>query len=285
MSTSIKERLTIANYIKSNPTATNSEVMQDTGININVGGIRKWITQKGIDEYIAYVSELKAMESKRRAKTRKKVKTGEFTNQDGEKKNVARNKMVNAISNSGIKAGKLLTMPNEDWKIEALIDKYVSKIFKYEACENNKKVFPIMLSKVEEFGRSSECHYGDIGKQIIPMGADTYSHMILDYCGNLDTFQNEIIHAMMNKLVVDGGIIAITLSKVHNYSPKVGKVNKLRDKIAGFDVAMYDDTCKTTVYIKMFFEMMCSLTDFEVIESLEYMDKAPMMLTILRRKS
>jgi len=282
MSTTTKERLSIANYIKSNPTATNGEVMQGTGINVNIGGVRKWITQKGVDEYIAYVGELRAMESKRRTKTRNKVKSGEFTNQKGEKKNVARNKMVNAIANSNIKTGKLLTMPNEDWTIESLIDRYVSKVFKYEACENDKKVFPIMLSKVDDFGRSSECHYGDIGKQILPMGEDTYSHMILDYCGNLETFKREIVHACMHNLVVDGGTIAITVCKARNSSPMVGKLNRYVTKMTG---NLPTDESKTAIYIRTFFEQVASISDFEVIESLEYFDTSAMMLTILRRKS
>jgi len=289
--TTLRERLKVATYIQANPTATSEEVQVATKVKKSLTGIRKWISQKGIEEYVAMITLLRNAERKRKQVARRKkagkpvTKLGEFTNQKGEKKNIARNKMVNAIANSGIKKGKVLTLPNEDWTIERMLNEYVSKVFNYEAVEWNLGIFNTMSTKKDLYGQSNNVHYGSVSDHILPMGADTYSHMILDYCGTLETFKKEIVHAMMNNLVVKGGTIAITVGKACNFSPTVGKVNRLRNKIAGFDVSMYDDTCKTTVYIEMFFKMFCSVTEFEVVESLEYGDSSPMMLTILRRKS
>jgi len=286
--TTLRERLKVATFLKANPTATNEEIVVATKVKKPLSGIRKWITTKGVDEYIAMITLLRNAERKEKqvARREKSGKTkaatvGEFTNQVGENKNVARNKMVNAIANSGIKKGKVLTLPHTEWTIERMISQYVSKVFNYVAVERNFEDYVTMKLNSKQYGQKNECYEGSISDKIIPMGVDSYSHMLLDYCGLLETNKNDILHALTNNLVVNGGTIAVTVLKARCSSPSVVKTNRLKAKWTGETIKDTDNAS----YIKTFFELVAAITDFEVIESLEYYDSAPMMLTILRRKS
>ncbi|MDZ7785975.1 MAG: hypothetical protein U5L95_02530 [Candidatus Saccharibacteria bacterium] len=119
-----------------------------------------------------------------------------------------------------------------------------------------------------------------VGEHIVNDAEDTYSSAILDYCGFIDTFYDEINDVMKRNLVKKGGYITLTLSendrvlnhslRMNSYSNKyikncyAGKeptgaevtndlVNFLVNSNAGYEIVVkfpYKDTrVKTLLFI------------------------------------
>jgi hypothetical protein len=139
------------------------------------------------------------------------IKTDAFANSDGIKKEAAREIMVEAIRVSGL-YGKVLTLPYKYCNIERkLID--VSKKFSFVGCETEPDVYFEMIRTVAEHRIDMECSPRPIGEKIEVAHEGEYSHLLLDYCGQLNSFQNDIKMAMENDIVKVGGSISITLNK------------------------------------------------------------------------
>jgi hypothetical protein len=148
---------------------------------------------------------------KSKTSTKLKNKPDAFANSNGTKKEQAREVMVEAIRVSGL-YGKVLTLPYKYCNIELKLIE-VSKKFSFVGCETEPKVYFEMLRTVAKEQINMECSPNAIGEKIEVAHKDEYSHLLLDYCGQLNSFQNDIKMAMENDIVKVGGTISITLNK------------------------------------------------------------------------
>ena len=273
--TTLRERLAVAELIQEKPNITNKGIQRQVNITGGgIAGVKKWIKQKGVNQYVEFLRNKLIEEKKQHIQ-------GEFTNKDGEGKGVSRRTMAMHIGRSGLRKGKVLTLPHIHWTMESLLQDTVSKVFKYVAVENNLNVFPQMAAKVTDFGRGSEVYYGDIAGKIYAAQEDEFSHLILDYCGTLETFRKEIIHACLNNIVKVGGTISVTVQKARTNSVCVEKTINLKSKWTGEYLKETDNTH----FIGTFFDMLSAMTDFEVVDKVQYGDGSPMMLVVIKRTS
>jgi hypothetical protein len=202
-----------------------------------------------------------------------------FSNFDGDGKLGARGRILLAIDFAKIRVGKILTLPSSEWKMERMINQ-ISKRFNYIACENNLEYFKKMVAKSDWYGTKNECHQVPIGDLIFQAKEDEYSHLILDYCGRIESFQKEIKYACENNIVKKGGVIAVTLFKTRSNAPIISKLNQLHSDMTGQHIKMNDNENA----IKMFFHCLSAMTEFEVVEEFTYNDGSPMILVILKRR-
>lgn len=138
-----------------------------------------------------------------------------FKNHNGEGKNSVREFVSEYISKSVGRNPKILTLPCDQWIWEKLL---LSKRpdCKFVGVEYDTKVFQQM---VKTYTKSSELkksvlslHNSDMCEVINHSHTDEYSHMILDYCGIINTFKSEINDVLVRDLVKVNGYISITLS-------------------------------------------------------------------------
>jgi hypothetical protein len=202
-----------------------------------------------------------------------------FSNFNGDGKLGARERTFNAVKLSKFRCGKIATLPSTEWKMERSINQ-ISKRFNYIACENNLEYFKKMVAKSDWYGTKNECHQTPIADLIFQAKEDEYSHLLLDYCGRIETFQKEIKYACENNIVKKGGVIAVTLFKTRSNAPIISKLNQLHSDMTGQHIKMNDNENA----IKMFFHCLSAMTEFEVVEEFTYNDGSPMILVILKRR-
>ena len=146
------------------------------------------------------------------------VKTAKntFANYCGSRKDKARQLIAECIMQTKRQSSNILTLPAENWLMEKNIMKQKSG-YKFTAVERDKETFQTMVKNLianQKLFDSVMCiENKSIGEVIETDKEDTYSSAILDYCGFIDTFYDEIDDMMKRNLVKKGGYIAITLSE------------------------------------------------------------------------
>jgi hypothetical protein len=139
-----------------------------------------------------------------------------YTNYDGSGKAKARRLIGEAIMQTKRQSSNILTLPAEKWTMEKNILKQKSG-YKFTAVERDKGTYQKMMSNMMSNPMLLDSVIGilnkSIGEVIVNDGEDTYSSAILDYCGFIDSFYEEIDDVMKRNLVKKGGFIAITLSE------------------------------------------------------------------------
>ncbi len=136
-----------------------------------------------------------------------------FKNDKGENKQKARDLMVSSIANSNTTKGTILTLPFKHCIIEQQILKQVSKKYKFLGCEIDSGVYNEMLITIAKNNLPISTHKGTIGDKIRQAKTNEYSHLVLDYCGQLGTAHDDIKVCIENDIVELDGTILITLNK------------------------------------------------------------------------
>lgn len=268
-----KNRLNVAELIAENPNISNASILSLVDIKESqIGGVRKWLTQKGVNEYVEFLKAKLATE-------KQTYKVGNFTNKTGNGKNKARRAMTKAIKESGVKKGTILTLPSTTWSLEKMIRENVAKAFNFLAVENDFENYVVMRRMGKNYGRGNKYYEGEIGDKILGASEGEYAHMMLDYCGQLETYKKEIVHAIMNNLVVVGGTIAVTVGAARDGGDHIKKVNEYRMDVTGEEYNVTDNY----QYITTFFEFITALSGFEMVQTVRYADTYPMMLVIIKR--
>jgi len=176
-------------------------------------GVRNQDLIKKFSVSLATISRLRKLVIEPKSKkVYKKINTDAFSNSNGVKKEEARETMVEAIRTSGL-YGKILTLPYKYCKIERKLIDTVSNKFSFVGCETEPNVYFDMIRTVAEHRINMECSPRPIGEKIDVAHEGEYSHALLDYCGQLNTFKSDIETAMRNDIVAVGGTISITLNK------------------------------------------------------------------------
>jgi hypothetical protein len=139
-----------------------------------------------------------------------------FNNYSGDGKGMARNLIADAIMETKRQSSNILTLPAENWLMEKNIIKKKPG-YKFTAVERLRETFNLMVANASNNPsiRDSVVGYlnNTVGEVIADKKEDTYSSMILDYCGFIDSFYNEINDILKRNLVKKDGCIAITLSE------------------------------------------------------------------------
>lgn len=149
-----------------------------------------------------------------------------FNNHNGNGKRECRKLVSEYIGNVLGRNPKILTLPCNKWlwEKEVLQNKPESK---FVGVEYNNDVYNKM---VKHYTEDSSLQKSVISMYNCPMSevisrtkTEEYSHMILDYCGVINSFEDEIEEVLTRDLVKVEGIISITLSKTGRCNGIEGK--------------------------------------------------------------
>lgn len=201
-----------------------------------------------------------------------------YSNADGIKKQQAREQMIEAISTSNLNTGDVLTLPFSTCELEKQLNQSYRNKFRYIGCEREPDVYYEMLRTIADERLVMNTHFGSISDKIYSAFSNEYAHLILDYCGQISTFQEEIKHAITNNIVQVGGTISVTLCKRGELKGKIAeKIEALPENFVSND--------KLQIYaIKLFFSEFAG-ADYKISTFMEYKDdgKMPMVLVVLKR--
>ena len=173
-------------------------------------------TYHSVNHILAWLDKADGTTKPKTSPKRIKEAKNTFSNYYGSGKAKARHLIGESILLTKRQSSNILTLPADKWKMEKNILKQKSG-YKFTAVERDKETYqemmknlvsdPMLLNSVIGTANKS------IGEVIVNDGEDTYSSAILDYCGFIDSFHDEINDVMKRNLVKKGGYIAITLSE------------------------------------------------------------------------
>jgi hypothetical protein len=252
---------------------------------------------KGREEKIA---KLKAKVSKKLSsldKAVKEVKTNKYSNADGTYKQQAREMMIEACKVQGVTP----TLPFSTCELEKQFLAKKGKGFEFIGCEKELDTFGDMVNTIREdkvLKKAITPFYGLIGDLLKNATESQFANLILDYCGVLDTFKDEIKDVIDRDLMSVGGAMCVTLSKM-GISNKDGIIGKIMSQ---FPTGMFgDEIGDTELATKLFFTSILK-DGYSIEEFFSYQDdvkdengqpvlkkngavkkKMPMMLIIVRR--
>jgi hypothetical protein len=209
-----------------------------------------------------------------------------FKNYYGSGKDKARDLIAESIMLTKRQSSNILTLPADTWIMEKNILKKKSG-YKFTAVERDKETYlkmvknmvdnPILSESVIDMANKS------IGEVIVNNGEDTYSSAILDYCGFIDSFYQEIDDVMKRNLIKKGGYITITLAEndrtlnnsnyTNSYSNTYIKNCCVDEEINGAKVT--NDLINFLVYNNV---------GYKIVKKFKYRDKkVNMLLFIIKR--
>lgn len=211
---------------------------------------------------------------------------GTYTNGEGMKKQEARKAIIIAVKNSAINTGRVLSLPFTTCALEIQLNTKFRNKFRYIACERNPEYYFQMMKTIADQKLRMNTYLGNIADKIYEARQDDYAHLILDYCGQISSFQDEITYAVRNDIVQVGGIIAVTLTKRGELKGRLSE--KMSNIPQGFFHEEIGDKTQITA-IKTFFTSLIysNESNYTINTFLEYQDegKAPMVLVVLKRLS
>jgi predicted DNA-binding transcriptional regulator len=203
---------------------------------------------------------------------------GDYTG-GGEQKKLARDKMVKYISRTGVEG----VVPSLMWKntyIEGNVLKTLPNM-KFIGIDKSPSVILALKKKIREKNLPITTKVGLISSMIYGVDADTYGHLILDYCGNLFSYTKEIEHAIDNNIVQVGGIIAITFSKTMR-SGNGQNADFIRSLSNTISNNIDDFRCDADRQNESYFYNIVG-RNYAIREFFHYCDSSPMSLVILQR--
>ena len=213
-----------------------------------------------------------------------KPKVGDFTNNKGVNKEIARNKMAKYIVDSNVE-GLVPTLPY----IHANIEKKIlaqNENYEFIGVEKLPIVYDAMVQTIKNEKLPIKPYLGDFCDKIYGAKENQYAHIIGDYCGELPTFASEVEYAVSNKIVKVGGIMALTFGKpIRSKCLKSDSIFKLGSFITNHDTDVRSQSDKA---IEGYFQRLIGF-DFELTEIFNYHDDKgkgkgyPMVLVILKR--
>lgn len=139
-----------------------------------------------------------------------------FSNYYGSGKEKARDLIAESIMLTKKQSSNILTLPAAKWVMEKNILKKKDG-YKFTAVEREKDTYKEMIKNLilDEMLFDSVIATANktIGEVIVSDKEDTYSSAILDYCGFIDSFYEEINDIMKRNLIRKGGYITLTFAE------------------------------------------------------------------------
>lgn len=204
-----------------------------------------------------------------------------YANHGGFYKQQARDLMENAIRQIGSPMGVVPTLPSYTGKLELQILNSIGRGLEFIGCERDFDTFHKLVNTIAEnpkLRKSLKPYFGEIGNIIFNAKTDDFAHLILDYCGTINTFHKEIEYAIQNDLVKLNGTISITLSK-NGFKNNFGIVGEL---LRQFPKGCFGEDKETEMGVKLFLNKVMK-SNYKVETFFNYYDSSPMMLIIVRR--
>lgn len=284
----------IQEYIKSNTNLTNVELATNLNvtpfiITANIAAMKAKVTRAN-----KLMGILKPISDKPKRAYNKKPfaivkQVSNFSNIKGLHKDEARVKIVKEIDKSGLTYGKILSLPACEFIIEKTIFNKVSQRFTYIGVEYKKEEYFKLLMNLAKEQFVMTPILGNISEQIFKCKENELSHLILDYCGQLDTFAKEIIYAIQNNIVAKNGIIAITLNRRISLGSGQSFADTIYSDMLGLrNIKEVEKGELVRTALNIFLERICGL-NYAIIETFEYCDNkenkkgANMVLAIVKR--
>jgi len=233
---------------------------------------------------------------KREQKRYLETKFNSFSNSDGVEKSKARVIIMRAIM-KGVNKGTILSLPFHTCTLEALINSQ-NELFDFIGCEIDSKTFIAMENKIAHTNLPIKAYEGTIGSQIENATANTFAHLMLDYCGTINTFHKEIELGMKKNIMQVGGAMCVTVSK----EGRQNNIGKLGEILSQFPKGTFEGL-ETELATKLYFrDLVRDNPNYELETIFNYQDvkkdengqpimrknntpskKMPMMLFIIRR--
>lgn len=204
-----------------------------------------------------------------------------YTNHGGFYKQQARDLMENAIRQIGSPMGLVPTLPSYTGKLELQILNSIGRGLEFIGCERDFDTFHKLVNTIAEnpkLRKYLKPYFGEIGNIIFNAKKDDFAHLILDYCGTINTFHKEIEYAIQNDLVKLNGTISITLSK-NGFKNNFGIVGEL---LRQFPEGCFGEDKETEMGVKLFLNKVMK-PNYKVETFFNYYDSSPMMLIIVKR--
>jgi len=265
--------------------------------NVNNGVSTKQIAENiGIENFRPLIGIIRKLNQggyiNTKPKTIKKPKTviktakNTFKNYYGSGKDKARDLIANAIMSTKRRNSNVLTLPADTWIMEKNILKKKNG-YKFTAVERDKETYKQMLRNLVANENLSDAVISTINKTIGEVVEhdceNTYSSAILDYCGFIDSFYDEINYIMKHNLVKKDGYITITLAEndralnnplqANNYSNRYIKNCYVGEEITG-----------SKVTIDLMNNLVFNNNNYAIESKFEYKDKrVKMLLFIIKR--
>jgi len=235
---------------------------------------RKYTKRKGVEPIVVIT---KRKYTKRKGVSIEPIE-GKFKNKNGEKKQEARVIMVNSIKEFD---KPILSLPADTLAIEKMLWKKRAKA-KFVLCENINDVYYNLLEQICKTRPHTppSVEPKEIGEMIKCAEPETYSNLILDYCGQIGTFHDEITHAIKNNIVVVNGVIAITVNKritgasSHNFVERMERLEQYK--------TLGDDETRTRRAALIFINKVVGF-NYSIERVFDYHDTAAMLLIVIRR--
>ena len=209
-----------------------------------------------------------------------------FKNYHGTAKDKARDLIAESIMLTKRQNSNVLTLPADAWIMEKNIIKKKYG-YKFTAVERDMETYIRMLKNLTLNDKLSHSvlsvNNKTISEVIVNDTENSYSSAILDYCGFIDSFYDEINDMMKRNLIKKGGYIAITLAEndrmlnnslhANNYSNMYVKNCCTNEEISGAKI--------TSELIKI---LVHNNSGYKIVKKFPYRDKrVNMLLFIIKR--
>lgn len=273
---------------------TNAEMCVELGVSIKkVSAAATWLHRKGVIDLAQSKSGFNS-EKHSRIKTINNYKNcvinnidihvgykqGNYQNGNGENKLHAKKIMQDYIIATNIQ-GHIGTLTNLFIDMEtAIYDAMPNCCF--TTVERDATIFEQMRRKFKKCGIPIKCIKGEFSQILYGEDENTYAHLIMDYCGDLPKVAKEFEYTIANNLVVVGGIIALTTTKINRRGSgeKWDFITSLSDsKTINKD---FDFRTDTEIQNERFLYSILG-KNYRILEVFSYADTYPMTLTIIKR--
>jgi len=159
-------------------------------------------------------------------------------------------KILESYKKFKIVDGLILTLSSWQCLMEKKINKEFPN-FTFLTCENDKETLKNLFEERTKHNLKfiKYVFAGEIGKIIDLSEKDKFAHLLLDYCGTLNSYKDDIKLAIQKDILKKGGIIMVTLStrvSIKGYNT-LSELNKLiqtvgRGKYSIIHKESYKDT-------------------------------------------
>ena len=211
-----------------------------------------------------------------------RVKTGKntYANHKGFKKDIARNKWVKYIIESGL-SGNLISLMNTEVSGEREILNALPDM-KITGVECHKPTLNNLRQVIRKANLPIETKFGFVQEFMYGVDSDHYAHMILDYCSCLTEMTKELEYTINNNLVQVGGYIALTVYKSIRH-PNTDKGKFLLSLAeTKTNVGIYDNITTSDRVNEIYIQKLLGF-NYQLVEVFNYTDTSPMTLFMIKR--
>lgn len=210
----------------------------------------------------------------------KKQEVGTYTNGEGKNKKEAKEIMQKHIIASNIQ-GHIGTLTNLFIDMETAIYKAMPNCH-FTAVEHKLEIYEQMRRKFKNCGLPIKCKLGKFSSILYGQNSNSFAHLIMDYCSDIAKIGKEFEYTIVNDLVGVGGIIALTTTKTNRRGS--GDVWDFVTSLSNDETINkeLDNRCKTEIENERYLYSVLG-RKYQIIKVFPYMDKYPMILTIIKR--